>query len=238
MVSLGVPGNIWESDFPNGFYEGWVNLASEFGVELVGGDVSRTPDKIVVDSIVIGEIEKGKAILRSGARPGDGIYVTGTLGGAAGGLSLVESGYRIDDTNHPRNELIRQQIRPIPHVELARLIRHHDLATSMIDLSDGLSSDLAHICVASGVGAEIDRASIPFDPNLSELHKSSDDILDLAVNGGEDFRLLFTADDKKNPASFIPQIIRIGTVTANVGLIALISNADRVEITPKGFRHF
>ena len=83
---------LWNSGFPENLYEGWHELAAKFGVELIGGDISRSPDKLVLDSIVLGEVPKGKAILRSGARPGDAIFVSGTLGGAAGGLRLLEAG--------------------------------------------------------------------------------------------------------------------------------------------------
>ena len=83
MVSIGVPEHIWKSDFVDEFYLGYMNLAKLYGVELVGGDISKTPDKIVIDSIAAGEVEKGKAILRSGAKVGDLIFVTGELGGAA-----------------------------------------------------------------------------------------------------------------------------------------------------------
>ena len=92
MISIGVPEAIWKTDFVDRFYDGYLRLASRFDVELVGGDVSRTPDKIVIDSIVAGEVKKGRAILRSGAKVGDSIYVTGSLGGAAAGLKLLESG--------------------------------------------------------------------------------------------------------------------------------------------------
>ena len=94
MLSIGIPNAIWKTDFVEKFYHGYFLLAQKFNVELVGGDVSRTPDKIVVDSIVAGEVERGKAVLRSTAKVGDLIFVTGELGGAAGGLNLLESGVR------------------------------------------------------------------------------------------------------------------------------------------------
>ena len=89
MVSIGVPGHVWKTDFVDEFYEGYMNLAKKYDVELIGGDVSKTPDKIVVDSIAAGEVKKGKAIRRSGAKAGDLIFVTGELGGASAGLKLL-----------------------------------------------------------------------------------------------------------------------------------------------------
>ncbi len=94
MLSIGVPEKIWKTDFVEKFYDGYFRLTSKFNVEIVGGDVSKTPEKIVIDSIVAGEVKKGKAVLRSGAKVGDLIFVTGELGGAAGGLRLLENGIR------------------------------------------------------------------------------------------------------------------------------------------------
>src|SRR5207247_10573883 len=90
MLTIGIPERLWKTDFVKGFYEGWNSLAAKFDVELIGGDISRSPDKFVVDSIVGGETPKGSAVLRSGAKAGDGIFVSGKLGGAAGGLILLE----------------------------------------------------------------------------------------------------------------------------------------------------
>ncbi|HMJ09678.1 MAG TPA: thiamine-phosphate kinase [Pyrinomonadaceae bacterium] len=238
MTSIGVPERVWNSDFLDQFYDGWGKLASRFGVELIGGDVSRTPDKIVVDSIVGGEVEKGKAVLRSGARSGDAIYITGYLGGAAGGLSLLEAGFTFADSSGGRQELIASQLRPTPQVETGRIVCERGVATAMIDISDGLSSDLAHICEASSSGAEIERSLIPIDPNLSLLLLGSEEIIDLALNGGEDFQLLFTANAEKDLELLVPTARRIGTVTASVGLIQLVDRGTRVDLPSKGFRHF
>src|SRR5712692_3319867 len=96
LISIGLPAETWKSNFKEEFFKGYFALADQFGVELVGGDVSRTPERIVIDSIVIGAVEPGGAILRSGAQPGDQIYVTGTLGGAGAGLKLIELGARMN----------------------------------------------------------------------------------------------------------------------------------------------
>ncbi|MEP7214122.1 MAG: thiamine-phosphate kinase [Acidobacteriota bacterium] len=238
MLTIGVPEHIWNSGFLDDFYEGWGRLAAQFQVELIGGDVSRTPDKIVIDSIVGGEVPKGKAILRSGARPGDRIYVTGQLGGAAAGLKLLESGVRMVDSTEIQKALIERQLRPFPQIEIGRTLMGANLATSMIDLSDGLSSDLAHICEASGVGAAIDASLLPIDSNPSKLSITREDTLDLALNGGEDFELLFTADPKSVPELMHAIIHRIGTVTANAGILELIRDGKHFELTPGGYRHF
>ncbi len=235
MLSFGVPESVWSGDFLERFYEGWHGLAREFGVELVGGDVSRIPEKFVIDSIVLGEVSKGKAILRSGAKPGDKIYVTGSLGGAAGGLKLLESGTRHDqDLSQSARELIERQLRPMPRLDLADQFP----ASAMIDLSDGLSSDLGHICEASGVGAVLYAEQIPIDVRLDSIFSSLDEKLHLALDGGEDFELLFTAERKKTLPPEIADITCIGEITANIAKIELIRGGLASELKPKGFQHF
>jgi thiamine-monophosphate kinase len=238
MTTIGAPRAIWESDFLKAFYAGWGKLAQDFGVELIGGDISRTPDKVVIDSIVGGEVAKGKAVLRRGARPGDSIFVTGHLGGAAGGLRLLESKVRNRDFSEMENALVERQLTPTPRVEIGRSILNANAASAMIDLSDGLSSDLAHLCTASGVGACIDASLIPVDHNLSALGLGADEVLELALNGGEDFELLFTADEKKITPLNFREFHRVGVVTANVGMIELTDGSKTTQLAAKGYRHF
>ena len=232
LLSLGIPERLWDPDFLGDFYKGWHKLASRFGVELAGGDVSRIDGPLVIDSTVGGVVPKGEAILRSGAAPGDAIFVTGPLGSSAAGLRLLESG-RGDDQKYA--DLIDRHLRPEPRLALSQTLCERGIATAMIDISDGLSSDLAHMCQASGVGAMIDADAIPFVPQIRDI---VDDPLELALNGGEDFELLFTADPKKIFEANIEEIFRIGDVTENAGIIELsINNATEV-LKPRGYRHF
>jgi thiamine-monophosphate kinase len=227
MISLGIPEKLWETGFADEFYEGWHRLAAKFGVQMIGGDLSRTPDKVVIDSIVLGEVPQGKAILRSGAKIGDGIYVTGSLGAAAGGLHSLENTLSIA-------ALEEKQLQPVPELSSANMLQDIGFTTSLIDLSDGLSSDLDHICSASGVGATLYTESIPVDPHLLE-HFPSGMCFDMALNGGEDLRLLFTSPSQET----IKGAIRIGEVTANTGLIELLDDENRrTRVEPRGFRHF
>ena len=246
MLSIGIPEAIWKTDFVEKFYDGWFELAKKFNVELIGGDVSRTPDKIVIDSIAAGEVEKGKAILRSNAKVGDLIYVTGILGGAAGGLKLLENGERYD--NSANKSLLLRQLAPDPQTEIGQIIGANNLATSMIDLSDGLSSDLFHICRASDVGAKIFADKIPIAARIPDSRFQIPDSrfqipnLELALNGGEDYELLFTVPPKKKirleKALANRAFSYIGEMTANAAIIELIVGEKSNFLQPKGFRHF
>lgn len=236
MVSIGVPENIWKTDFVEKFYDGYMKLAQKFDIELIGGDVSKTPDKIVIDSIAAGEVKKGKAILRSGAQVNDLIYVTGILGGAAIGLNLLENGEKIKHKN-----LRLRQLAPNPQIEIAQIISANNLATAMIDLSDGLSSDLMHLCKASKTGAKIFADEIPLESKISDF-KIKVSALELALSGGEDFELLFTVNPKKKirleKTLENHQISCIGKITANAEIIELIQNKKSTFLDAKGFRHF
>jgi thiamine-monophosphate kinase len=242
MLSIGIPENIWRADFLAQFCRDWFATAKKFNVELIGGDVSKTPDKIVIDSIAAGEVKKNRAVLRSGARPGDLIFVSGALGGAAAGLKLLESGIRPANANIWQRNLIRKQLNPRPRVHFGKALGENQIPSAMIDLSDGLSSDLAHICRASGVGARIFADKIPLHKNLRSLTKSFDEQLDLALNGGEDFELLFTVHPEKNfqiqKAGKNLPFHRIGEVTANAEIVELVKASETIFLPPKGFRHF
>ena len=246
MLSIGVPAKIWKTDFVEKFYGGYMNLAEHFGVELVGGDVSRSPDKIVIDSIVAGETKKGKAVLRSGAKTGDLIFVTGTLGGAAAGLKLLEAGENYKDSKYKK--LIERQLKPNPQTEIGWILGEKNLATAMIDLSDGLSSDLFHICRASKVGAKLYAEKILIESQISTLKiqnskfKIQNSKLDFAIHGGEDFELLFTVNPKKyfqlKKQLEKYNISHIGEISANAEIIELVTGSKIEILEPKGFRHF
>jgi thiamine-monophosphate kinase len=257
LLSLGLPQDIYDSPFAQNIYEGFLAAAREFGVTLIGGDVSRTPERIVIDSIVIGETRRGQAVLRSGARVGDQIYVTGTLGAAAAGLRLSEhaNGLR---TRAARTRLlsgldplVRRQAHPTPRVACGALLGERRLASAMIDLSDGLSSDLAHLCERSGVGALVEAASLPVAPLLRQSGAANSspftralraDALDLALHGGEDFELLFTV--RPRIASRLPKrlggvpLTRIGEVLAASEGVKLVRDGRAEILQPSGFDHF
>lgn len=249
MVSIGVPDDIWQTDFVERLYDGWLDLANRYGVQLIGGDTSRTPENIVIDSIVAGECTSGNSVMRSGARAGDQIFVTGTLGAAAAGLRLIERGAHLaeqnlaDDDSQKLDHILLRQLRPEPRTGWGIVLGEERLATAMIDLSDGLSSDLNHVCSASGVGARIDSSLLPIDDRVIELcGRRALDPLQLALHGGEDFELLFTV--KPAEAARLPRrvdgvaIKRIGEITdASEGV--KISEGTRIwDLKPGGWKHF
>ena len=154
LLSLALPAKL-PQNWVDRFLRGLLKLGKVFGVPLLGGDTSESKAGVLADIVVLGTVPEGKAILRSGARPGDRIYVTGELGGAAAALDLLLSGQKLRPADYPRHFF------PKPRVDVARFIREKDLASSLIDLSDGLSTDLTHMCEESGVGATIWFEAIP-----------------------------------------------------------------------------
>jgi thiamine-monophosphate kinase len=242
LLSVGVPRALWRGRFVEEFYEGVWALAEVYGVRVIGGDTSRTPAGVVVDSVVLGEVRRGRALTRGGARAGDQIFVTGSLGGAAAGLKLLESGAVRTSRQRAGRGLVLRQRRPEPRVEWGALLGEKRLATSLIDLSDGLSSDLAHVCRESGVGARLDASLLPLDPLLAEAGVGADEALKLALDGGEDFELLFTAGPRT--ASRLPRevggvpVTRVGEVTGERGKVRLVRGGKARLLKPRGFEHF
>jgi thiamine-monophosphate kinase len=249
LVSLGVPREVWDSNFIDDFYDGFFALADYYGVALVGGDVSRAPDKIIVDSIVVGEVKRGRAVLRSGARPGDHIFVTGTLGGAAAGFRFLEHGARLgEESSFGRKgreieRLLLRHLRPEPRAAWGALLGAEHLATAMIDLSDGLSSDLAHLCRESRTGALIEASRLPINPSVKRVcGRRALDPLALALHGGEDFELLFTI--RPRDLRHLPRRLGgvpatyIGDVTHRTGRVQILEGSRKWTLQPQGYAHF
>jgi thiamine-monophosphate kinase len=301
FLSIGMPRDEWNGSFKDEFFEGFFALADHFGITLAGGDISETKEAIVIDSIVLGEVASGAAVKRSGAQPGDQIYITGNLGGAAAGLKLIELGARagqrsgvggqgsdsplplgegsgvrvrsiatgssvrrptvregsvIDDSlstlpdeSDSRSDddaiqtLLLRQLRPQPRVGWGIVLGEQQLATAMIDLSDGLSSDLNHLCKESNAGALIDAAAIPLDDDVRHLcGRRALDPLALALHGGEDFELLFTVG--RENVSRLPRkvdgvtVSRVGEITNQRRAIKIKEKNREWDLQPEGFQHF
>jgi len=238
MLSIGIPKHLWESSFVDEFYKGWFNLAEIHHIELIGGDTSKTPEKVVIDSIILGEVDHGKAILRSGAKAGDSIYVSGSLGGAAAGLDILENQKAKKSLKDWELKLTHKQLKPSPSLETGKLLQLHRIATSLIDISDGLSSDLNHLCKESQVGAKINAAKIPIDENLKFYSDQPEKSLDLALNGGEDFELLFTVNSKNISNKILEKFHLIGEITQAPEKIELITHGKASILESKGYSHF
>jgi thiamine-monophosphate kinase len=249
LISIGVPEDVWQTDFVDRLYDGWLDLANRYGVQLIGGDTSRTHQHIVIDSILIGECSAGKAVKRTGASPGDQIFVTGSLGAAAAGLRLIERGAHLaeqnlaDEDSQKLDHVLLRQLRPEPRVGWGIVLGEERLATAMIDLSDGLSSDINHLCAASNAGALIDASLLPIDERVVELcGRRALDPLQLALHGGEDFELLFTV--KPENAARLPrrvdgvEIKRIGTIQSASEGVKISEGSRTWDLTPGGWKHF
>ena len=249
LVSIGMPEDVWQTDFVDRMYDGWLDLANRYGVQLIGGDTSRTNEHIVIDSIAIGECSAGMAVKRTGASVGDQIFVTGSLGAAAAGLRLIERGAHLaeqnlaDEDSQKLDHVLLRQLRPEPRVGWGIVLGEERMATAMIDLSDGLSSDLNHLCTASDVGALIDSALLPIDERVVELcGRRALDPLQLALHGGEDFELLFTV--KPENATRLPrrvdgvEIKRIGEITEASDGVKISEGTRTWDLRPGGWKHF
>jgi thiamine-monophosphate kinase len=229
FLSLALPPSLPQA-WVDGFLKGLLKLAKSFKISLAGGDTSESPAGVVIDIVVVGSVPRAKAILRSGARPHDRIYVTGVLGGAAAALSLLFSGRKLRARDFP------QHFHPMPRIRVGEVLRQRAIPSAMIDLSDGLSTDLAHICSESGVGAEIEAEAIP----TARLGKPATPVdRRFALHGGEDYELLFTAP----PARRVPRriagipITPIGHVRPHRDIF-LMTQGKRVKLAPQGWQHF
>src|SRR5579883_1363693 len=196
---------------------------------LAGGDTAESRSGILTDIAVLGAVPPGKAVLRSGARFGDSIYVTGELGGASAALQALLAGEKIRPRDFPRH------FHPTPRVAAGEFLRGK--ATAMIDLSDGLSTDLTHICEESRVGAEIEAGRIPRARTGPKRHLVA---LEHALHGGEDYELLFTAPARmKIPARIAGvSIQRIGRISRSAGILLIHEDGRKQALRPAGWEHF
>jgi len=226
FLSLALPEKL-QQRWVDGFVRGLLRLAKRYSVTLAGGDTAQSPEGVLADIIVVGAVPAGKAIPRSGARPGDRIYVTGRLGRSAAAVRRLYA--------HPHTKLAPRRYPehffPEPRVAVGCQLRQGRIATAMIDVSDGLSTDLAHICSESGVGARINAEAIP--------RLRGPDGLQLALNGGDDYELLFTAPARRRVPEEIAgvPVSRIGEITRSASVVLVEGNRER-PLSPGGWQHF
>ena len=198
-------------DYAKELYLGIREAGEKYGCVIVGGDTGSWPGKLALSVTILGRSAGIQPVTRKGAKAGDGIYVTGPLGGSILGRHMTFE----------------------PRVQLARELAQSGQVTAMIDLSDGLSRDLGHICQQSGVGALVDAALIPLHQDAMELsRRDSREVLEHALHDGEDYELLFTASHDPK----LPGIVRVGTIVQEPGLW-LIRNGQREPLSPRGWQH-
>ncbi len=257
LVSIALPAKA-SVELVEAVYRGMSETARLYNTAIAGGDTSASPGGVTISVTVAGEVEKENISYRKGARPGDLVCVTGTLGGAAAGLKVLmrEKNVMLEHVKHGENydkdvmsnleeynEAIRQQLLPSARVDIIDFFHKNGIVpTSMIDISDGLASDLAHICKRSGVGAHIEESRIPI---LSQTRHIADefqeDAVNFALSGGEDYQLLFTLKAEKFSAvASHPDISIIGKITpADEGLLLTDIYGMNIDIQKiSGFNHF
>lgn len=240
VVSLGLPGELDVKDI-DALYRGFGMSAKRFGINLIGGDTSASKKGIFISIVLLGEIEHGAIVVRSGARVGDTIMVTGSLGDSSAGLEILRKGVKME---RGCKSLIKRHLVPVPRIDEGRVLATRRLATSMIDISDGLLSDLSHILKESGVGAELFSESIPISTALRRYAaKNGISPLKFALSGGEDYELLFTASKgsipkiTSNPRLKKTGVSVIGRIVRKKG-IRWIGEHDIGEGSLKGYDHF
>lgn len=245
FLSLAIPSNL-EIEFLDDFMEGYRQLSQKYNVLLLGGDTTQSPDKLVINVCVLGKIEKGKSRLRSLAHPGDVICVTGPLGDSAAGLKFLQE--NITPVDNMQESLVEWHNRPEPAIREGIWLAKQPGVRAMMDISDGIASDLKHILKSSGVGASISMENIPLSDALiktSALFKWNSE--EIALTGGEDYRLLVTIEKEHfNDIStrykelFPSRLEAIGSIRSRIeaGKIEWTKNGRIIEFSRKGFNHF
>lgn len=225
-----------DEDWLQAFANGFADIASNYGVSLIGGDTTQGPLSITVQ--IMGTVDKGKSILRSGAKPGDLIYVSGSLGAA--GLACRALKAKADNDSIPSACLERLH-RPLPRVELGKQL--HGLATAAIDVSDGLAADLNHILTSSAVAAQVQLARLPVCRDLDKLE--NDDLYwQTALAAGDDYELCFTVpahlrtELEQRIKNMDCPVTCIGKVTAGEGISWLQESGTEVKLELEGYQHF
>jgi thiamine-monophosphate kinase len=225
FLSLALPAEL-PQQWVDQFIGGLLTLAARFSVQLAGGDTAQSPDGVLADIVVLGSVPTGQAILRSGAYAGDFIYVTGTLGSAVADLNRLRDGEKLNPKSHLKH------FYPEPRLAVGQFLREKKLASAMIDISDGLSTDLGHICEESKTGAVVHAQSLPAIPGKDGLM--------FALHGGDEYELLFTAHpDRRIPKRIAGvSVTRIGEITRGKQMKLATSNGKTEILKPGGWEHF
>jgi len=244
LVSIALPPDT-DKQFLDELYRGLSDCGKEHGAALAGGNTAKTKGAMMVATTLFGEAQERETIYRSGARQGDIIYVTGCLGDAALGLRLLKKYGGAALKKKAFRKPVMRQLDPSPRMKTGRSLAKKRLASAMIDISDGLALDLRRLCEAGGVGAAIEAKRIPLCAGLKRLFpvaKAADGVR-LALTGGEDYELLFTAPEKAAKkisalSSRDVPITPIGMITSTKGVCITGMNGKPLKIYKAGFEHF
>jgi thiamine-monophosphate kinase len=222
FLSLALPKDLPQR-WADAFLRGLLQLAGHSKVVLAGGDIAQSPAGVLADIMVVGSVPRGRAVLRSGAQPGDALYVSGALGGSAAAIQQLRAGAKLRPARH------RAHFFPEPRIAVGWTLRR--MASAAIDLSDGLSTDLSHVCEESGVGAVLYAESVPVTKGAT---------LEWALHGGEDYELLFTAPARTRVPQAIAgiRITRIGEIIRGSRVFLSNRRGQRRLLAPQGWEHF
>lgn len=242
VIAIAIPPH-WTPDDAIALYQGIAELAAQSATDIIGGDTIRSIGPLTITLTVLGRVSQHELLTRSGAHPTDALFVTGTLGRAAAGLRLLDADFPFPA--HLR-VAVQAQLRPSPRLHAGRALATSGLVTAMMDLSDGVATDLHRLCRMSQVGAILDQSALPVDPVVYAAcawlaaHGTPRDPQELALTGGEDFELLFTAPplaEEDLRARLAPlALTRIGHIT-NTKEILLQTPNSTIPL-PWGFTHF
>lgn len=226
LLNLTLPASI-TPDWLAGFADGLARDQKQFGIALLGGDTSATDGPLSIAVTAFGFVPESRMVKRSGARVGDDVYVTGTIGDSGGGLAIFRREIHTLGDNE-RDALIARYRVPEPPLEFAPLLR--DIAHASVDVSDGLIADLGHVARASSVRIVVEGESVPLSPPLLKLW--GDSAVKRAVTAGDDYQVAFTG-----PAGLEGSFTRIGQVVAGEG-VAMTLKGGEIQLSKAGYRHF
>jgi thiamine-monophosphate kinase len=244
VVTLGIPENI-EVESVEEIYRGMKTVADQFQTSIIGGDTSLSPNGIFISVAVVGQVAESQLTRRSGAQIGDALFVTGSLGGSQAGLRILNS--QKTWLKEKYAAAVERHLSPTPRLKEANFLVKNCPIHSMIDISDGLASDLGHLCKQSGVGAVIFENQIPIAPDSQGTAEYfNDDPVEYVLYGGEDYELLFTASEenvmelqKQFGKMFGISCTKIGKIIDKTeGIYLEKSNKKKTPLIFKGYDHF
>ncbi|MCC6139090.1 MAG: thiamine-phosphate kinase [Nitrospira sp.] len=250
LTSVAIPNSLRTADIL-ALYKGFMSACRQYKVQLIGGDTSASQHGLFLSVTLLGTTERKKVLLREGARVGDSLYVTGTLGDSLAGLQLLSNAHEHGTgtarlPHADRKFLINRHLRPTARVREGQWLNQIGIVTSAIDVSDGLSGDLRHICNTSKVGAEIDISRLPLSPACRTYATSTNqDPSVLALAGGEDYELLFTVPEthrtrlERTAHQRNFSVTRIGHIcAASFGIYCRLRNGRKKPLPVSSYEHF